>query len=159
MKMIVLALAVPMLLTALAGCNDPHSSVYQNHSEQFPLDRDFSSVIRRTQDPDVFEVAVRRTNPSADKQISRVFNPTVDLTLVNSSGRVFAGDGHSAIYAQWLDQKQSFASLVRRVRLKKRRLASGTYAVRPRVVLPLMGRDAANDYVGVPAANSIKVKI
>lgn len=167
MKLVLAVVLVLLAVMSLMGCG--RQSAKQS-KQRDRIDQDFRATIRQTERPYVFEVKVEKVNSGADKLIGRL-PVIVDLTLKNSSGRVYTGErGESRetpVYAEEVDyvfealRKSGTDAVTGEVRLLKNRLPPGSYEVQPRVRIYLEGKDAPAGFgtVAVPAANSVQVVI
>jgi len=170
MKIVVGLAAIVLIAAIMVGCAK-RSTV--KAGKQDVIDPDFVATIRETKQPHVFEISIRKVNKNTDKSIGS-FPVIADLTLKNSSGRVFSGDSQekreTQVYAREVSEvfdmlrQPGSESLTGRVRLLTGGLPAGKYVVEPRVRIQEIGKGAlggpyAGGTVAVPAGNAVETTI
>ncbi len=160
MRFILSVAIIAVGCAVLCGCDKrgtPHRVAKQG---DIIVDKDFVTKIRKTKEPYVFEVSVEKVSKNPKAAISG-FPAIVDLTLKDTSGKVFAGKNpDKPQYAKEIGDAFSSARdnsrqrLTGKVRLLKDDLRPGTYTVQPRARIRQTW--TITDY---PAANSVQVVI
>lgn len=168
--LLALGLCVTALCT-LTGCGD-HKGQKSVKEPTDVVDHDFAVTIRKTSEPYVFEVEVKKVNPKADKKIGGP-GGVVDLVLEDGSGKVFAADKpwEGPKYARELTKvfewprSSAVASMKGKVQLIRGSLPAGKYKVEPRARFAEVGKDRLHGpypdggTVAIPAANSVEIQI
>jgi len=160
MRIILSATVIAVACAILLGCGKRQTPHRVTKQGDLIVDRDFVARIRKTKELYVFEVSVEKVSKNPKAAISG-FPAVVDLTLKDTSGKVFAGrNPDKPQYAKEIGDAFSTARdesgqrLMGKVRLLKDDLPPGTYTVQPRVRIRQTW--TITDY---PAANSVQVAI
>ncbi|OFX14431.1 MAG: hypothetical protein A2Z18_07930 [Armatimonadetes bacterium RBG_16_58_9] len=162
MKYWLAILVCVLAVCILAGCDARKRWTARERPDV--VDRDFTALITKTDNPYVFGIEIKKVNPKANKKIGGLGGCVVDLVLRDSSGRVVSADVIE-ITDVLGSLKPPVDSLKGKVRLI-RGLPLGTYVVQPRVRIQEVGKDAVRGHlyadggtVAVPAGNSVKVRV
>jgi hypothetical protein len=160
MRLTLIVAVIGVGCATLLGCARRETAHRVTKQGDVIVDRDFAARIRKTKEPYVFEVSVEKVSKNPKAAISG-FPAVVDLTLKDTSGKVFAAKNpDKPQYAKEVGDAFSTARddsgqrLTGKVRLLKDDLPPGTYSVQPRVRIRQVV--TVTDY---PAANSVQVII
>jgi len=170
MRLALSVVVIAVIGVILVGCTKRQA---QNVERKDVVDRDFVATIRKTKEPYVFEINVRKVYKTVEKDIGS-FPVMADLALRDNSGKVFSGQSRETpetpIYAREVGEvfdalrPYGARSLTGKVRLLADDLPPGKYVVQPRVRVHEGGKDLVrgpydSGTVAVPAGNSVEVEI